>query len=207
MRGAVLVAFGDKARCEARLAIAALNRTNDLPVVVVADRPIEGAQYVPFEWPGPGARWAKLNVDRLIPDSWKSFAYLDADTRVHDDLSPCFEIVEAGWDVAMAFSANQGDGATGLLWHVGDEEREETLDELGSGEPLQLQAGVMFVRRNERTRALYETWREEWGRWQGEDQAALLRAINRVPLHIWILGRPWNGGALIAHRFGACRRK
>ena len=63
----------------------------------------------------------------------------------------------------------------------------------------------MWIARNERTMAFWDAWHEEWLRFGDEDQAAFLRALNRVPLKIWLLGYPWNGGAIIEHRFGACR--
>ena len=100
----------------------------------------------------------------------------------------------------MVPSGNQG---TDLLWHVDEEEREATLDEVLN--PLQLQAGVFWFKRNERTELLFTEWRKEWLRWKGQDQAAFLRALARAPVRMWILGFPFNGGAVIAHLFGRTR--
>ena len=72
---------------------------------------------------------------------------------------------------------------------------------------LQLQGGMMFWRKNERTRAFFQAWREEWERWKGQDQAALLRALHRTPLKLWLLSNEWNGGSLIEHRYGAARER
>jgi len=49
--------------------------------------------------------------------------------------------------------------------------------------------------------------RAEWLRFRDQDQAALLRALAIAPVRAWLVGHPWNGGALVDHRFGACRRK
>jgi hypothetical protein len=76
-------------------------------------------------------------------------------------------------------------------------------DTAAVGMSQQWQCGVMFVRRNERTERFFKAWHREWGRYGGEDQAAFVRALHRVPLRVWVLGRPWNGGAVIQHRFGA----
>lgn len=146
------------------------------------------------------SRWAKLSV--LEWTTWERVLYLDADTRVRADVSAGWAALGAGWDLALAFSENQD--ADTWLWHVGEAERAATRAEVG--EALQLQAGMMFVARNEQTRVLFATWREEWLRWAGEDQGALVRALQRCPVRVWLLGRPWNGGAVISHRWGGCRR-
>ena len=90
------------------------------------------------------------------------------------------------------------------MWHLQDSEAETTLKDLGYL-PLALQCGVMFISRNERTLAFWRTWHEEWMRFMDEDQGAFLRALKRVPLKIWLLGRPFNGGVVIDHRFGMAR--
>ena len=208
MNGVVYVAYGDPARREATASIGSLWQDNDLPAAVICDEPldVQGCRYVhvPEADLDPGARWAKLNVDNLAPKQWRMFLYLDADTRVRGDLSAGFAALEAGWDVALCASEHQ-DGDD-LMWHVGPKERETTLDELVNPFPLALQAGVMFVNRCPRTTKLFQAWRDEWLRWGGPDQAALLRAMRRVPVRAWQLGRPWNGGALVEHKFGRARR-
>jgi len=135
----------------------------------------------------------RIKTDRAL--------YLDADTLVRQTIDVGFEMLADGWDVVMVPSSNQGDD---LMWHIGEQERRVTLGEMGY-QPLQLQCGVMFIARNERTMAFWDVWHEEWMRWYDEDQAAFLRALKRVPLKIWLLGYPWNSGAVIEHRFGACR--
>lgn len=145
------------------------------------------------------SRMAKVRLDELSP--FETTLYIDADTRPQADLSAGFEMIESGFDLAIAPSGNQGEDC---LWHVNDKERRETIRELGY-QPLQLQAGLFFFGRSERTRRFFEAWREEWERWRDQDQAAFLRALKREPVRIWLLGRPWNGGAMCQHWFGRCR--
>jgi len=200
MIGALIVAYGANARREAAQHIAALSESMPgLPVVVVAETPIPGARWVHMEQRDRGARWAKLNLDNLAP--FDRTLYLDADTRVLGDVSAGFRMLADGWDMAMAASERQGGE---LCWQCAEAERQATRLETGT-EPLGLQAGVMFVRRNDRTAKLFAAWRAEWERWQGQDQGALLRALYRHPVRLWLLGRDWNGGRLIAHRFGMAR--
>ena len=185
--GVVYVAIGDNALSEAKLSIKSLNRYNDLPVTIIDD----------FDNPGKGARWAKLNIDRLV--DYDRVLYLDADTRVHGDITNVFKILD-DWDLAIAASEYQG---VEVFRHIKFGERLQTVREVGYV-PLQLQAGVMFFHRQRCTK-LFEAWRQEWQRWQDQDQAALARALSKQPVRVWLLGREWNGGGLIEHLFGRCR--
>jgi len=197
--GVVYIAYGWRAVKEAGYSIATLRQHNDLPVTVIGER-VQGAEHVEFDGHNSMGRWAKCNLDRLTP--YAHTLYLDADTRIHGNVSAGFTLLQ-DWDVAMAPSTVQGDG---ILWHVSEEEREATYAELGR-HLLQLQGGMMFWRKNERTAAFFQAWREEWERWRGQDQAALLRALHRTPLRLWLLSNEWNGGSLIEHRYGAARRR
>jgi len=167
--GVVYVAFGDKARAECAMSIAALQRVCSLPVATISVEPITGAKHIPFDDPRWGARWAKLNLDRLT--SFDQTLYLDADTRPRTNPALLFDILDDGYELVIADSTMQGSKA---LWHVDRDEREDTLDGFGFT-PLQLQAGIFAFWRNEATSALFAAWREEWR--GGQDQAALLRAL------------------------------
>lgn len=192
-RGVVYVAYGDQARSEAKMSLTALRQHTSLLAATVSATPIPGARYLPFAEPGWGARWAKLNLDRLTP--FDRTLYLDADTRPRADPALLFDILDDGFDLVIAESTMQGDKA---LWHVEQPERENTLDGFGFT-PLQLQAGVMAFRRNEAVHALFAAWREEWR--GGQDQAALLRALNRAPVRLWIISHSLSEN-LTGHLFG-----
>ena len=198
-RGAVLVAYGDAAAREAGRAISSLKATDPrLPVYVISNRFIEGAILIPFgQEAGYGARWAKLNIDLLSP--FKHTLYLDADTSCHRSIMAGFDILADGWDIVMAHSHRQWDDTLG---HLPADDRSYTLGTLGM-RPVNLQAGVMFFTRNKETAGLFKAWREEWVQYRRLDQGALLRALYRQPVKVWLLGRPWNGGGIIEHRFGA----
>jgi hypothetical protein len=211
-RGVCYVAYGHSARKEARESIASLLAHSDLPVKVIGDEWPVAVAWVDHEsYPQRdlGGRWAKLNLDRLSP--WGQTLYLDADTRVHGDVSAGFEVLDDGWDMAMAFSARQG---SDVLGNCPEGDREAAFEAIGTMAVLGLQAGTFFVAWNDRTRALWAAWREEWERWEPElgcftmDQAAFVRALGRCPVRLWILGLPWNSqnGEIVEHRFGAARR-
>jgi hypothetical protein len=201
--GAVYVAYGFNAMTEAIVSINTLLHHNDLPVTVISDRPdaeIAHTRIIQFEDTSRGARWAKLNIDLLA--DYDNIVYLDADTRIHQSVTPAIEML-ADWDLIMAASENQG---VGVMKHIKPDERNATKEEIGNHLPLQLQAGVMFFNRN-RCAKLFAAWREEWRRYQDQDQAALLRALHREPVRLWLLSTDWNSarGSIVEHKFGRAR--
>lgn len=195
-RGVVYIAYGAKAEREMDYAVESLRRHHDWPVC-------QWRGHLPGEPSTDKGRSRHAKTHMLDWTPFDDTLYLDADTRVQGDVAAGFAVLEAGWDVAMAPSANQGDD---WLWHVSEDERALTRRVLGY-EALQLQAGVLFVRRNARTRALWAAWADEWARFADEDQGAFLRALDRVPVRLWLLGYPWNsnGGQLVNHFHGRVR--
>jgi hypothetical protein len=93
-----------------------------------------------------------------------------------------------------------------MLWHVGKADKALTLG-CWPCWPLQLQGGVMFFRRSKAVERFFKAWREEWLVYEDQDQGALLRALARARLKVWLLGRPWNGGAVVGHLFGRAKRR
>lgn len=193
-RGVVMVVYGGAAEIALNRAQTALHDIcHDMPVTIYRER-VEG--YTDMQQ----SRWAKVTLLDWTPYPYT--AYLDADTQVIQDIRAGFEALEAGFDLVLVPSQNQGDQ---MLWHVGEADKAETLDTIGA-QPLQLQAGVMFVAKNARTRALFDCWRAEWLKYRNQDQGALLRALYQCPVKVWLLGRPYNGGSVIGHHWGSIRR-
>ena len=197
--GVVVIGLGEKARREAELCVESLRRSNGGLEVKVITPDFSPASQPAAKGEGNESRWVKVNLDRLTP--FEETLYLDADTRVNLDVGAGFEMLEDGWELVIGASEHQGED---ILWHVEKDERRKTVEELGYT-PLQLQGGVFFFRKCERVSKFFEVWREEWGRWGDQDQAALLRALNRQPVRVWMLGKPWVNGAVVAHLFGRCR--
>lgn len=197
--GVVYVAYGHNARAEAAESIRTLREHHDWPVAIVGDR-VPGTQHVPWEGFGRPGRWAKVNLLELSPFEWT--LYLDADTRVRGDLSVGFDILRSGWEMVMVPS-KQGELEAASILVEG--ERNATLAELGDCWPLMLNTGVIWFRRTPRTARLWQMWREEWLRFQEHDQGALMRAMERCPVKLWLLGRAFNGGEVVEHLFGRAR--
>ena len=197
-QGIVYIAYGAKAMREAESAIQQGQHGYETFLIGHAAE-LKASQMLKPRTSAQTARYTKTSLDRLSP--YDHTLYLDADTRVTGNLQPGFDLLVAGFDMVIVPSASQGND---LLWHISEEEREVTFDECGY-HPLQLQAGVFWFAKNIRTKAFFHAWREEWLRWSGEDQGAFTRALRRSPLKLWLLGRPFNGGPVIQHHFGACR--
>jgi histidinol-phosphate/aromatic aminotransferase/cobyric acid decarboxylase-like protein len=89
-----------------------------------------------------------------------------------------------------------------IFRHIKNEERELTFSELGTSDLLQLQAGVFFFHKSPAVLELFTAWREQWERFEDQDQAALLRALDKTPVKVWILSYLFNGGELVQHLFG-----
>lgn len=201
-RGVVYVAYGDKARHEVLQSAATLARSNpQLPAAVISDHPIRNLRHIHAPDPDDrGARSVKLAVDWLTP--YQYTAYLDADTRIYLPLEQGFNILADGYDLVITPSNHQEEN---VFYHIHPTEGQATMRYLGYV-PFQLQGGVMFFRKSSNVHRFFAVWREEWLRWGNQDQAALVRALHRQPLKVWLLGRPYNGGAVVAHLFGQAAR-
>lgn len=201
MRGVLYVAYGQNARHEVLQSAASLRQSNPgLAAAVISDHPVRNLRHIHAPDSDPGARSVKLRMDLLSP--FEHTAYLDADTRVFQSLEAGFDMLADGWELVITPSRHQEDN---VFYHIHPNEGQATIAHLGYV-PLQLQGGVIFFRKTCAVHQFFEVWREEWARFQGQDQAALMRALHRVPVRVWILGRPFNGGAVVAHHFGQAAR-
>lgn len=205
-RGVVYIAIGDKAEQAASSSIASLRLHWDGDVMVISDKPLSipgcKSRYasIPAGSNVQASRYCKTRLFQL--SKYDYTLYLDADTLVRQPIKAGFDILADGYDVAIAHSAAQGKDA---MWHIDADEAWFTVCELYTN-PLQLQAGVMFFSKSSAVEELFWMWQLEWRKWQGQDQAALLRALYKVPVKAWLLGRSWNGGSIIEHRFGRARK-
>src|SRR3990170_3076822 len=67
-----------------------------------------------------------------------------------------------------------------------------TYQKIGTDQVIQLNGGVFCFQRNQRTRAFFQTWEQEWRRYGKRDQAALLRSLWVHPMKMYVLGNEWN---------------
>jgi len=201
VKGVVYIAYGEPARKEAAESIKSLRQHHDWPVAVIGEKVLD-IEPIRFRDKGEPGRWAKVHLDKLSP--FEPTLYLDADTRINGDISLGFDILTDGWDLIIILSKMQN---ADWLSFCSAEERVETMNAAEGAKVCTVGGGVFWFRRNERTQKLFEVWRKEWNRWQGQDQGALIRALVQCPVRMWLLSREFNGGPIIKHRFGKAKQR
>ncbi len=213
MKGAYYVAYGEQARnCLEKIAIPAFRRyAPGIPIAVASDRPI-GCEdkFVDLLDADIGGRLAKLSVYEATPKDWQHVLYMDADTEVRSDISFLFKILEDGWDMAIC---RHWDKHTFRRFKNLDnlEEWQTSVTELGTDSAMAYQGGMFSFRRNNRTERLFKLWIEEWNRWAKRDQGALVRALYRNTVKLFLLPPCWNqrknrADTVIYHHMHKARR-
>lgn len=195
--GALYIVYGEKAVHQAQQSLASLKMVAPkVKVAAIHDGAFKGADiniiHVEVD---KGARAQKTRMYSLSP--FRRTLFLDADTKLLDSPATGFGLLQYG-DVVLAqdririFSQQEWPG-------LDPDELETTKRELPAGAELcYYNSGVFFFSRSERNRRMFQTWHEEWLRWQRQDQPALMRAIQREPVKIVSMRAPWNthiGGA------------
>ena len=208
-KGAIYVAYGEAAVAQFRIARQHLGRVHPYwAVAYLSDKRLKCKRGIPPSmWlahkdTGGGVRDIKLQMDLLSPFEYT--VYFDADTRVRYPILAGWDMLRDGWDMLVAPTRGQYKMLLGHIDSLGNApgEAQTTIDEVGGRPFLALQGGAMWFHKSERVHRFFEIWREEWLRFRDRDQGALLRALERRPVRMWLLGRPFNGGAVVAHHFG-----
>ena len=212
-KGVVYVVYGEGAINQYRIARQHLGRVHpDWRVAYLSDariqcrRGVPPATWLPHPDTGGGVRDIKLKVDQLVP--FEYCLYMDADTRCRYSMSAGWDMLRDGWDMLLSTTFAQQHRLFGHIDTLGNApgEKAATIEEVGGIPILALQGGAMWFHRHGPVFDFFECWREEWERWKGQDQAALMRALRRCPIKLWLLSRDWNGGSLLGHYHGHARR-
>lgn len=193
--GAFYIAYGKPSRTCAKAALQSWNTyMPDFPAVVCSDTPLNAGETETIIQPDRdiGGRWNKTLIYDLAPQDWTTVLYLDADTELIAPVPFFFDALVDGWEFVIC--KNPDKYASTRWMHRPDnlDEVEETFKLLGHDNFIQWNGGVFAFRRCDRVRAFFAAWHEEWQRWGGRDQAALLRALWRYPLRVLTLGNEWN---------------
>jgi hypothetical protein len=216
--GMYCVAFGEPSR---RCAVTCVQSFKawmpGIPVAFCGAKPLGAGEDFFIQRPDLdiGGRQAKLAVYDAAPAEWESVLYLDADTETVGDLSSLYRILADGWEAVICRDMSRYHLARNMRRPDNEAEYRETMDLLGCDELMQYNGGVFAFRRCEGTRAFFASWNEEWQKYGGRDQGALLRALYKHPIRLWLMGNEWNasdryeepaGGASIRHHNTMARR-
>jgi hypothetical protein len=193
-RGVYYVAYGEPARNCAVGAIQSFKQhLPEIPVALVSDKPL-GVEdiFIYNDDEDIGGRIAKVKIYDLAPREWQYICYLDADTEIIAAETLLWRIVEDGWDMVICKNPDRFHIATQMVRSDNRDECERTFGEIGTDQLIQLNGGVFAFQRNERTRDFFHSWHNEWRVYGKRDQAALLRALFKHPLRMFVLGNEWN---------------
>jgi len=193
-RGIYTVAYGAQARkCASHLIDTIRHWLPDVEVAVASDSALNGEDYlVRLPDVDIGGRAAKTQIADVVPDDWQYVLYLDADTEVVKDISFLFDALEQGWDFVICRNPGKYHTIRKMVRIDNKDECEFTFRQLGTDELIQLNGGVFAFQRNARTLAFLRSWHQEWQKWGKRDQAALLRALFKNPMRMYVLGNEWN---------------
>lgn len=195
--GAICVAYGKPSlNCASNLIPSWNKYMSDFPIALVSDtnKIAKPSEFVFISHPDTdiGGRSVKTNLYNIAPQEWQYVLYLDADTEIIADVSQIFKWLDSGFD--MIFTTNPQAHAT-IKDGIRPDNRaeyEETIELLGSADLFQLQGGVIAFARNERVEKFWNSWYQEWDKYGGRDQFALLRALHNNPVKYLLLGNEWN---------------
>ncbi|UBF30168.1 hypothetical protein K9N68_39180 (plasmid) [Kovacikia minuta CCNUW1] len=143
---------------------------------------------LPEVWRLPDAMESRL-VKTSLPElvEFDETLYLDADVLPIQPLQPIWEFLQRGV-ISLAIDVNK---TLAQCDHVGTEEKAYTLQRCPA-DSVQFNSGVMLWRRCPEVLGLFETWKEEWIRFQRQDQLALLRAIQATAIKLVELPEVYN---------------
>jgi len=192
--GIYVVAFGDPARHCARDCIRSIHKhMPDIPVALCSDREL-GPENILITQPDRdiGGRIAKLKAFDLAPAEWQYVLYVDEDTEIVADVSFFFQLLQDGWEFVICKDAHLHDTMRHFQRSNNKVEYQQTINELGTDESLQINGGVWAFRRNDRTRRYFERLYKEWAKYKGRDQGAMIRALYADPLRVFWLCNEWN---------------
>ena len=194
-RGIYCVGFGGPSRACAQDLLETCKRfIPEIPVAFCGESPL-GSEDVFVQQPDAdvGGRIAKLQAYTLSPPEWDAVLYLDADTEIiSSDVVFFFELIEAGWDFVICKDPHLMDTMHSFRRKGNLAELQQIEAELCTLHTLQYNGGVWAFGRSKAIEAFFERWLAEWHRHGARDQGALIRAMYREPLSVYLLGNEWN---------------
>lgn len=192
--GIVYMGFGERAASEIQKSMASLRRLGlEMPVCVVGDTQVPGALFIPWAGENPFDAGQRENFQfragRVKPglyelSPFERTLYIDADTEFMSDITQGFAMLSQ-YDMCLAeeiLSIGQLYNKAKAGWEVNIQERDATIAELG-GDPKRkfLNSGVIFFRKSDAVKAVFEEWGRQWRIWQQwDEQLALMRAMHVV---------------------------
>jgi hypothetical protein len=219
-RGIIYMTWGENAIRQAHQSMKSLwNFETNMPVMVMGDEiakryfsRMKGVLFEPINQDpfDLGKKFGfKFMAGRIKPlmaklSPWDQTLYVDADSAFVSSPMPGFELLDLGWDMAIACHKKE---VAAEQW-ANCNERQASAKIIGSPLVLYHNSGMIFWRKNERTDELFDLWYEEWMKYQHwDEQIALLRALFRSKVAYMNLPLSWNSNIrkeafILHHWFG-----
>jgi hypothetical protein len=183
-RGVLYIAFGERYVREAIYSASTLRAHSDVPVTLFADRDVASPDIDRVEVFEPTHKRAK--VEMLPRSPYDRTLYLDSDTRILDDVSPLFDLLDRV-DIAAARDYVR----RSHRWAAAIPEYAAIPEVFG-----EFNCGVLLYRRSEATAALLEGWNATFQRYRhltrGQDQASFRMAMWSSDIRYGVLPSEWN---------------
>jgi hypothetical protein len=219
--GIIYMAFGDKAGKAVQRSIATLKRIGySYPVCVVGDKPVAGFEFRKWEGESPFDPTQRKNfmfrAGRIKPGLYElspfdRTLYIDADTEFLQDIYAGFEMLDKYDLVATQEYLTVGQLYNKFLagWEINIEERAQTIKEGIPATDRFVNSGVIFFRKSDVNKVLFDRWHKEWMRFQQwDEQLAFMRAMQHsAMLDVKYLEPEWNDpqvhdNTIIFHNYG-----
>jgi hypothetical protein len=183
-RGAIYCATDHPIYLEAALisaiAFRQLNPTSDRPLAAQIAVPDDDITIIAINSePGSDFQSRQLKTRLASLSPYVETLYIDSDILPLKPIAPIWDYL-AQSDMAMAHDRLP---TIGECDHVALVERTYTLAALPAS-TTHYNSGVMVWRNTPAVQALFQTWQQEWGQFQKQDQLAFVRALARRPLPI-----------------------
>jgi Nucleotide-diphospho-sugar transferase len=220
--GILYMGFGAKAELAILRSAASLKKIRlNLPVCVVGDRPVKGADFIRWDGESPFDTTQRHNFQfragRIKPrlyklSPFKRTMYIDADTTFIRSIQEGFSCLDE-YDAAVTeenLTLAQLYNKQLAGWEINLQERDVTVAETGGDATRKfINSGVLFFKKNTQTEKLFDDWHTEWMRFQQwDEQLSLIRAIHSNPdIKVKRLSVKWNNpqmdaGTYIYHTYG-----
>jgi len=142
----------------------------------------------------PGGFASRFHKTQLYRWSFERTLFLDADTIIISPIEEVWELLR-GHDLAMAPDMHPYVSDV-ISRSVNDPNRRapeyQLMSELGLNDRRYYNSGVMLFDQNGRMSRMFHRWHQEWNRFGGEDQLALVRAIAATGTRVSTLDSAWN---------------
>ena len=213
--GVIYVVFGENAYKAVDISATSLHAIcPELPILIVGDY-VRGSypNFIPWDGENPyrptNPNQFHFLAGRVKPflydiSPWDKTLYVDADTEFQSSPLDGFDLLNR-YDFMVAKHSSHN---IGMLGDHPSPERLETMKELGGcGDIPYPNSGVLFWKKCPASELLFQSWHEEWMRFQGwDEQLALMRAVFKHPIRWLLLPEAWNGenrkeGSIIFHDF------